>query len=158
MRNSPVSGWTRNPPPPPPPPPPPHRLAGAVALGQSSAKSDARLPLQSFRAPHNSVCKEGVALGDLMPGPPLALEVARSWPPQVSGPSRDVVAPEMALPMTHPMPGSMGLGSALSYASSYLMDANLGLSNGPQTVLDTLQLESLPTGLGAHSTKPYASA
>lgn len=155
MRNSPASGWTRAPPP--PPPPPLHRPAGAGALGQPSASCNARLPLQPFRAPYNSLGKEGAALGDPMANPPLAPELSRPWPPRLSGPSPDVGEPEMALPMTHPMPGSMGLGSALSYASSYLMDANLGLSTGPQTVLDTLQLGSLSTDLGAHLTERSAS-
>ncbi|CAL8465762.1 g5298 [Coccomyxa elongata] len=146
MRNSPASGWTRAPPP--PPPPPPQRPAGAGALGQPLANRDARLPLQPFRAPYNPQGKEGAALGDPMAEPPLAPELACPRPLQIPRPSRDAMSVEMALPMTHPMPGSMGFGSALSYASSYLMDANLGLNNGPQTVLDTLQLGSLSTDLG----------
>ncbi len=160
MRNSPASGWTRAPPQT-PPPPPPQRPAGAGALGQPLANRDARLPLQPFRAPYNPLGKEGAALGDLMADPPLAPELARPRPPHIPGPSRDAMLVEMALPMTHPMPGSMGFGSALSYASSYLMDANLGLSNGPQTVLNTLQLGSLSTDLGGnptdHSASPYMS-
>lgn len=154
MRNNPASGWTRAIPPPPPPPPQP---AGVGALGQPLANHDARLPLQPFHAPYNPLGKEGAALGDPMADPPLAPELARPRPPQVPGSSLVAVSVEMALPMTHPMPGSMGLGSALSYASSYLMDANLGLSNGPPTVLDTLQLGSLSTDLGARPTERSAS-
>lgn len=155
MRNSPAFGWTRAPQP--PPPPPLHRPAGPGALGQPLANRNGRLPLQPFRVPYNPLGKERAALGDPIADPPLAPELPRPRPPQVSGPSLDAVPVEMALPMTHPMPGSMGLGSALSYASSYLMDANLGLSNGPQTVLDTLQLGNLSTDLGVRPTERSAS-
>ena len=134
MRNSPASGWRggRVPPPPPPPQRPPACLP-------MINRPDARLPLQPHRAPYNALAQERGAQGgepDLLDGlsaPSIVLTTGASGAAEA---------------MTHPMPGSTGLGSALSYASSYLLDANLGLDAGPRTALDSLPLAPLSAAAG----------
>lgn len=137
MRNSPASGWRgcRVPPPPPPPQRPP-----AVSFGLPMInRPDAHLPLQPHRTPYNAPAQERGAQGgepDLLDGlsaPSIMLTTGASGAAEA---------------MTHPMPGSAGLGSALSYASSYLLDANLGLDAGPRTALDSLPLAPLSAAAG----------
>lgn len=102
-------------------------------------RPDARLPLQPHRAPYNALAQERGPQGgepDLLDGlsaPSIVLTTGASGAAEA---------------MTHPMPGSTGLGSALSYASSYLLDANLGLDAGPRTALDSLPLAPLSAAAG----------
>ncbi len=140
MRNSPASGWPGRVPPP-PPPPPQRLLPGADIFGAPMTnRPDARLPLQPHRPPYNLLAPEAGLRGVPDRGDPGALA---ALPAPAGG-----AAEAATNPMNHPMPGSAGLGTALSYASSYLMNANLGLDARPQTALDSLLLAPLSTAAG----------
>ena len=138
MRNSPASGWPGRVPP--PPPPPQRSLPGANIFGTPmSNRPDARLPLQPHRSPYNLLAPEAGLRGVPDRGDLGALA---ALPAPAGG-----AAEAANNPMSHQMPGSAGLGTALSYASSYLMDANLGLDARPQAALDS-QLTPLSTAAG----------
>lgn len=129
MRNSPAPGWPGRQGPPGALPPPPPRGAGGRQTDPH------RLPPQDPLA-----VEGGRHLGEHL-GNALNPSDLAYW--NAVGGLDLGTSPESNL-----IPGSGALGSAQSYASSYLLDANLGLDSGPQTALDCTRAAPLSAAAG----------